>query len=354
MKSISGVAIRAVACAVPTKIVTTDEYSVLTPEERQRLEKATGVGKRRISPLNQCASDLCAAAANHAIETLGWQRDSIGALVLITQTADQPIPATSIVLQAKLGLSQAHIAFDVNLGCSAMPFGLAIVGSMMQALNVPRALLLMGDVSSRVCAEHDKSSWPLFGDAGSAVALELQDDAPAMYFDLMSDGSGKDAIIVPSGGLASRRPPGPGPVEEEVGSDGIPRRPDNLHLRGADVFSFAISKVPSSILRALETSGKSVENLDYLVLHQANKMINDTIAKKVKMLPEKSLSSLGDYGNTSSASIPLTLCAHASKFSEGDRLVSACGFGVGLSWGTAVLTIPAGSILPIVESDNVY
>lgn len=352
MKPIGDIAIRAVAAAVPTKIALTQEYEFLSPEERQRFQKATGIGERRISPTNQYVSDLCAAAANRVVEHLDWPRESIGILILITQTADQPIPATSIVLQDKLGLSQTCIAFDVNLGCSSYPYGLAIVGSMMQSLGIARALLLMGDVSSRVCAVHDKSAWPLFGDAGSATALELQTDAPPMHFDLMSDGSGRDAIIVPGGGLASRRPAGDGPIMEEVGTDGILRRPDNLVLRGADIFSFAISKVPSSIKRALESAGKTADEADFLVLHQANKMINDTIAKKTGFAPGKTLSTLAQYGNTSSASIPLTFCAHAGEFSC-DRLVVVCGFGVGLSWASATLTVSAGTILPIVETDNV-
>lgn len=354
MSRLSGIAVRAIATAVPYEVARTQDYDYLTPEDRQRFQKATGISQRRISPLNQYASDLCAAAAERVIDHLNWDRASIGALVLITQTPDQPIPATSIVLQDKLGLPQTCATFDMNLGCSAYPYGLAVIGAFMQSLGISRGLLLMGDVSSRVCARHDKSAWPLFGDAGSATALELDESANSIYLDLMSDGSGRDAIIVPSGGLASRvPPPSEGPVSSEVGSDGIFRRPDNLILRGADIFSFAISKVPASIKRVIESSTKTVDDFDFLVLHQANKMINDTIAKKTGFSQDKSLSTLADYGNTSSASIPLTMCANADRF-QVDRLVMACGFGVGLSWASASLTIPAKSVLPIVETDDVY
>lgn len=353
MSTLSGIAIRAVAATVPTEVARTADYEYLTPEDRQRFQKATGIGERRISPPNQYVSNLCAAAAERAMQYLDWDRSSVGILVLVTQTADQPIPATSIVLQDKLGLPQTCLAFDINLGCSAYPYGLAIVGSLMHSLGIPRALVLMGDVSSRVCARHDKSAWPLFGDAGSATALELDEGADTMHLDLMSDGSGKDAIIVPGGGLASRIPaPQQGPVGSEVGSDGISRRPDNLVLRGADIFSFAISKVPPSIKRVIESCGRSADEFDFLVLHQANKMINDTIARKTGFAPEKSLSTLSDYGNTSSASIPLTMCANAELFRV-DRRVVACGFGVGLSWASASLNIPAGAVLPVVETDDV-
>ncbi len=352
MSTIAGIAVRGIAAAVPTKVALTEDYEFLKPEERLRLQKATGIAAHRMSPAEQCTSDLCAAAAHRVIEYLCWQRESIGALILITQTPDQPIPATAITLQNKLGLPQACAAFDVNLGCSAYPYGLAIISSLMKTLNIPRALLLMGDLS-RVCAIGDKSAWPLFGDAGTATALELDNDATPMYVDLMSDGSGKDAIIIPSGGLASRKPTGNGPITEEIGADGIARRPDNLLLRGADIFSFAISKVPPSISRVLEMGGQSAAEIDFLVLHQANKMINDTITKKAGFSPEKALSTLAQYGNTSSASIPLTLCAHPDQFSV-DRLVTVCGFGVGLSWGSATLKIPAHAVLPVIETDAVY
>lgn len=354
MNPVAGVAIRAIAAAVPKRVASTADYPYLTPEERARFQKATGIVERRIVEAGQCASDLCFTAAQATLEHLGWARDSIGALVLITQTADQPVPATSITLQHKLGLAQACIAFDVNLGCSSYPYGLAIIASLMQSLGVARALLLIGDVSSPTCAISDKSSWPLFGDAGSATALERDDTAQPMFFDLMSDGSGKDAIIIPRGGLASRRPAGDGPAEHEADAkDGITRRPDQLILRGADVFGFAITKVPFSIQRVMDAAGVTSDEVDFLVLHQANKMINDTIARKVGFSPDRVPTSIEHYGNTSSASIPVTLCANAPLFTS-QRWVVASGFGVGLSWGSVTFNLSAAAILPCIDSDDVY
>jgi len=181
MKALSGIEIRAVAATVPTQVARTQDYEFLTMEERQRFQKVTGIAARRIVRDGQCASDLCMTAAETALAHVGWARESVGALIMITQTGDQPVPATSIVIQNKLGLPQTCVAFDVNLGCSSYPYGLAIVGSMMQSLGIMRALLLIGDVSSRVCAKNDKSAWPLFGDAGTATALELDERASPMY-----------------------------------------------------------------------------------------------------------------------------------------------------------------------------
>ncbi|MBZ0224262.1 MAG: ketoacyl-ACP synthase III [Dokdonella sp.] len=352
MSAIQGIAVRGIAACVPTKVSQTDDYDLLAPEERQRLQKATGIAAHRVSPPGQCTSDLCQTAAEQLLDHLDWERGSVGALVLLTQTPDQPIPATGIVLQDKLGLPSTCLAFDINLGCSAFPYGLATLASMMATLGISRALLLMGDIS-RVCAYADKSAWPLFGDAGSATALEIDHSAPSIHVDLMSDGSGRDAIIIPGGGLASRLPPGDWPAQPAQDDDGMVRHPANLRLRGADIFSFAITKVPPSIQRTLDAAGKMPGDVDYLVLHQANKMINDTITKKAHFSAESSLSSLAEYGNTSSASIPLTVCAHAQRFDR-ERLVAACGFGVGLSWGTALFSLPAGGVLPLIESDHVY
>lgn len=351
---VAGVAIRAIAAAVPARVARTADYAYLSPEERARFEKATGIAARHIVEPGQCASDLCLASAVRVLEHLGWEPSGIGALVLITQTPDQPVPATSLGIQHKLGLPQECLAFDVNLGCSSYPYGLAIVSSMMRTLGIPRALLLIGDVSSLTCAEHDKSAWPLFGDAGSATALELDEGAPPMFFDLMSDGAGQDAIIIPRGGLASRRPAGDGPVEQETDRDGVTRRPDQLILRGADIFGFAISKVPPSIGRVLEDAGASAAEVDFLVLHQANRMINDTIARKAGFPADRLPSSLERYGNTSSASIPVTLCANAPAFAGKRNTVLLCGFGVGLSWGSALVSLAPGAVVPAIESDHVH
>lgn len=353
MNAVTGVALRAVTAATPTRVARTADYAYLEPDERGRFQKATGIAERRIVAAGQCASDLCLAAARAALAHLDWDPASVGALILITQTGDQPVPATSIVLQDKLGLPSTCMAFDINLGCSSYPYGLAVAGSVMRTLGIARGLLLIGDVSSRVCAEHDKSAWPLFGDAGSATALELDESAPPIHLDLCSDGAGKEAIIIPGGGLASRLPPVDGRIADATGGDGVQRRADNLVLRGADIFSFAISRVPGSIQRAIASSGRAAQDFDFLLLHQANRMINDTIARKLGFAPDRVPTSIEHYGNTSSASIPVTLCANAPLF-DVPRWVVASGFGVGLSWGSATFQLPAAAVLPCIDTDDVY
>jgi 3-oxoacyl-[acyl-carrier-protein] synthase-3 len=173
-----------------------------------------------------------------------------------------------------------------------------------------------------------------------------------MHFDLHSDGSGKDAIIVNAGGLASRFPVGPEALVVREHAPGISRHDAHLQLKGADIFSFAIREVPASIRRCLDVAGWALEHADYVVLHQANKMINDFIRKKVGYAPEAALSTLRQFGNTSSVSIPLTLAAHAAQLATGANLVLS-GFGVGLSWASCTVSLAPGTVLNLLETGDV-
>lgn len=350
---IDGVALAGASTAVPRQVARVADYAVLSEAERERFTASTGISERRVVVDGQCASDLCAHAAEDLLGRLGWDRSEVGALVLITQTGDHPVPATAILLQDRMGLPKTCLAFDVNLGCSSYPYGIFIVSSLMKTAGITKALLLIGDVSSRVCHWDDKSSWPLFGDAGTATALVLDDGAAPMYFHLMNDGSGGEAIMIPAGGLASRQPLSAEALRVCDDDDGLPRAAVNLRLRGADIFTFAISKVPSSIRDVLSQAGWEPSVPACVVLHQANRMINDTIRKKVGYGEAAALCSLALFGNTSSASIPLTLC-HALEVLDLPTKTVLSGFGVGLSWGSVALTLPTGMVLGWVETDSVY
>lgn len=350
---IDGIALRGISTAVPCRVSRTADYAVLSEAERERFAASTGIHERRIVTDGQCASDLCAHAAEDLLARLAWNKAEVGALVMITQTGDYPVPATAIVLQHQLGLPKTCIAFDVNLGCSSYPYGLLILSSLMKTAGIQKALLLIGDVSSRVCHPDDKSSWPLFGDAGTATALVCDADASPMHFHLMNDGAGKEAIIIPSGGLAARQPVSADTLAVRTGDDGLPRAAVNLRLQGADIFTFAISKVPASLRDALGQADWQPSDLDCVVLHQANQMINDTIRKKVGYAPEVTHSSLASFGNTSSASVPLTLCHARDRLKLPARTLLA-GFGVGLSWGAVTMTLPTDLVLGWVETDSVH
>ena len=310
--------------------------------ERERLVRNIGIEQRRISPKWQCFSDLAFEAAEKLLEELKWQREEVDALIVVTQSPDYLIPATAIILQERLKLSQATIAFDVNLGCSAYPFGLHILGSMIASGAVKKGLLLVGDRSATV-------KDPLFSDAGTATALEFDANAAPMHFDLNSDGRGYKAIMLPAGG--HREPFGAEHVIPKRDEHGVRRWPAQLVLDGPAVLSFSTQQVPPSVRKVLEYAQMSSEDIDYFVFHQANRMINETIRKKLGLEPAKVPSTLRDFGNTSGASLPVTVTVRLREaLAAGRQRLLFCGFGVGLSWGSCIVDVESASFPALIES----
>lgn len=336
--SISNVKIAGIAACFPQQKESNHDYDWITEKERNLLIKTTGIEERRIAKKGVVTSDLCYTASEKLINDLGWDKSDIGILIFISQSRDYFLPATSIILQDKLGLKQSTMAFDISLGCSGYVYGLSVISSLMQTTQTKKALLLVGDVSSTSLNKRDKSTYPLFGDAGTVTALELNSNKNEMSFDLHSDGSGYDAIIIPDGGMRN-------PINDDSYTDieidkGVWRCPRNLSLNGLDVFTFSITKIHPHIIKLLDNSNKSVDEIDYFVFHQANKLILNTIRKKLKIEEEKVPLSLKKYGNTSSASIPLTIVTELNKEASSKKLsLLLCGFGVGLSWGSVILEL---------------
>lgn len=310
--------------------------------ERERLVRNIGIRTRRICPEWQTFSDLAFIATEKLLEELQWQREEIDALIVVTQSPDYLIPATAIILQDRLGLPHSTIAFDVNLGCSGYPFGLHLLGSMISAGGVRKALLLVGDKSAK---EKD----PLFSDAGTATALEFDPSAPPMHFDLHSDGSGYRAIMLPAGG--HREPFGVEHLIPTRDEHGVLHSPADLILDGPAVLSFSTQRIPPAVQQLLTYSQVDKEQVDYFIFHQANRMINETIRKKLGLPVEKVPSSLHDLGNTSGASLPVTMTARLhEQLSSSKHKLLLSGFGIGLSWGTAIVDIEGAKFPAMVEA----
>jgi len=346
--SIDGIRLSGLAAAVPKTVVSNADYEFLTERERRLLIKTTGVEQRRVAPVGMTTSDMCFAAAEALLKKLKWQKDEVEILVFLSQSRDFYLPATSIVLQDRLGLPKTCMAFDIGLGCSGFVYGLSVVASLMRTTGLKKALLMMGDVSSATCAYEDKSTYPLFGDAGTVTALELDEAAAPMHFNLKSDGSGYKAIIIPDGGIRNRVSP-ESFVKEPLGP-GIERSKLNLWLDGVEVFNFSITKVHPMVKELWETCGQSEEDTDYFIMHQANKLMNESIRKKLKFPPEKVPYNLDRFGNTSSASIPLTLITElAEQMNEKPLQLLLAGFGVGLSWGAVSLGTSQPVVVPLIE-----
>jgi 3-oxoacyl-[acyl-carrier-protein] synthase-3 len=333
--TVKNTAIKAIYTSVPKQKVFTKDYEWVTVAERDLFAKTTGIIERRVASSTTTCSDLCFQAADELLNDLNC-RDEIDLLLFVSQSPDYFLPATAVILQDKLGLSKSTLAFDINLGCSGYVYGLSVVGQFLQNGNFRKALLLCGDKSTISTNYKDKSSFPLFGDAGSATLLEFDKSADEWFAHLASDGSGKDSIIIEHG--HSRHPYGSVSDEYIEYEPGVIRTKKHLALNGMDVFNFALKEVAPSIRQMLENFEIKIDDIDHFVLHQANKLINESVRKKLKVIPEKVPYSIQNFGNTSSASIPLTICTCLKEKIESEQLtLLLAGFGVGFSWGSVVL-----------------
>ncbi len=342
------VAFQGVAAAVPENTVYNADFPYLKDKEKQFVISNIGINERRVAPKEMTTADLCEAAANRLLEELAWKKEEIAILVFISQTPDYLTPCTAGVLQHKLGLPHHCLAFDINLGCSAYPYGLSVVAGLLSQMQGSKALLLVGDKSSQLVGSQDKSTAMLFSDAGTATALEYQENAPPMWFELCSDGGGYQSLMVTGGG--GRQFFSEESLKITDHGKGIIRNELNLIMKGLDVFKFALKRVPPSIRQLYKESGVSQEDIDYFVFHQANKLINKTLGKQLKIAPEKMPSTLARFGNSSSASIPLTLVDQLGKTLDKEtNTLLFCGFGVGLSWGTAILEVANLPNIPLLE-----
>lgn len=294
----------------------------------------TGVERAHRGDASICTSDLCYEAAEKLIADLGWDKSEIEALVFVTQTPDYILPATSCILQDRLGLSKSCMALDISLGCSGWVYGLSVIAGLMSNGGIKKGLLLAGDTTSKHESIADKASWPLFGDAGTVTAIEYQEGLTGFSFNMNTDGSGYDAIIIPDGGC--RHPFNEQSLILHEYEEGAKRTNLNCALDGMSVFSFGITKAPKSVRGLVEHFELNLNDIDLFLFHQANKFMNEKIRTKLGISAEKVPYSMTNYGNTSSASIPLTYCAQniANTPPRGVLRVIACGFGVGLSWGS--------------------
>jgi 3-oxoacyl-[acyl-carrier-protein] synthase III len=334
--SIPGVRISGLSACVPCREYDNNNYSWISKKERDLLIKTTGVERRRVSEPGTATSDLCVLAAEKLLEGLSWKKEDIQLLIFVSQARDFLLPATACIIQDRLCLSKSCIAFDMNMGCSGYVYGLASITSFMAVAKLKKALLLAGDITSLNSSYRDKTTFPLFGDAGTATALELDENAGEMYFNLQTDGSGHKAIIIPDGGL--RNIITKESLEYEKIDKGIIRKRIQLSLDGIEVFNFSLREVAPNVNELLSHFSKNIADIDYFIFHQANLLMNETIRKKLRVPIEKFPYTLSKFGNTSSASIPLTIASEIRNLVRNEKLIlMLSGFGVGLSWGSVLL-----------------
>lgn len=339
--------IAGIAASVPRQREDNMQLSTISERHKNDVVDKVGIRYRHVAPDGVTAADLCEAAARPLLLELGWKPEEIGLLVLVTQTPDHPVPGTATQLRYKLGLPPSAICLDLNQGCAGYVYGMSVVVGMMNSFGIRKALLLVGDTITKMVSDDDNSIRPIFADAGSATVFEWDEDAPNMTFGIGSKGEDFKAIHVPHGGF--RYPTTEGSLEKVDVSEGVSRSLNQLAMNGQAVFTFGLSDVASEIQRLLTEAQLQPSELDYLVMHQANQFLNDAIARKVGFKKEQTPSSLYEFGNTSCATIPVTLVSQLSDKLSSKRLkLLLSGFGVGLSWGNVILETDRVPCLPII------
>jgi 3-oxoacyl-[acyl-carrier-protein] synthase-3 len=332
-------------CSFPAQEVTTTATAERLGVDARRLYTLTGIESRRIAPPDLCASDLCADAAARLLAALKWEKESISALIFLSQTPDYILPATACLLQQKLNLSQSCLAFDINMGCSGYVYGLMTAASLVEA-GLGRVLLLVGDTINRLCSEDDRSVAFLFGDAGSATALEC--GADQLTFLAGTDGRGAEHLIIRAGQSRQRATPELC-VRQEV-EPGNVRSPQELYMNGAEVLAFALREVPPLFEQIQQESGMDKDAFDAVVMHQANQFMLDALGRKMGLAKDRVPSSVRNFGNTSCASIPVTLsCCLRDRMIDSRLRLAMLGFGVGWSWAGG-----AAEIGPLVVPEPAF
>lgn len=332
---LKNVKITAISTVVPRQeLCLSDDKTLYDGNEKQlrRVMKSSGFDKRRVTDKNTTTADLCQKAAEVLFKEHAVNPKSINAVIFITQTPDYHMPATACLLAHKLGLSTDIAAFDVNQGCAGFTYGLWIGGSLVNK-ECSKILLLIGDTPSKYTDMFKDGAAPIFGDAGTATILEYDENSDPMFFNIGTDGSNFDAILAKNGGF--RNPP----TKDLFHPDDTFAY--NAKMDGMRVMEFTLDRVPTSISNVLKYANVDKSDIDWFVMHQANKIILTNVAINadldLKKVPTETLSK---YGNQSSASIPCALCDQLRHklINEKHKLLLS-GFGIGLCWVSCIITL---------------
>lgn len=341
------VGIRAMSACVPKRVMRNEDLTdLISPEEMEKTIEHIGIKERRYADADVCASDLCQRAAEQLFEDYPTDKADIGALIFVSQTPDYHQPATSPLLQHRLGLPTSTLCMDVNLACSGFVYGLSMAYAYASTDGIDNVLLLVGETMSKTVSQRDKVATPLFGDAGTAT-LVSKGDFPEAVFSLHSDGSRSDVIKMKYGGY--RHPSCQEGLEESTDGDGNVRTGEQFFMDGMDVFNFGMRVEPRDIKDLLKACGMTIDDVDLLVYHQANRFMTDFFSRRLKISLEKTPYCLEKYGNTSSASIPLTIVSELKDNYPSRQRVIVTGFGAGLSWASAMIDLRQCHISQITE-----
>lgn len=346
--TLENLSIRAIASCVPSECVEVDSFAAdFGTNEVEKIKKSTGISKLRIADTKTTTSDLCERSARHLIEKGILEPDKVDGIVFVSQTPDYILPTTSLSLQHRLGIPKSIVAFDISYGCSAYIYGIFQASILINSGCCDNVLVFVGDKISPFINSKDRSLKLLFGDAGSATIIEKGQNS--FSFNFFSDGTGGSKLIIPAGG-------GRLPRSEETGVCTLRenenwRSDEDLFMDGAEIMNFALTEVPKSVKSVINKAGWEIDEVDTFGFHQANAFMLRYIAKILRIPIEKVPISMGNFGNTGPASIPLMLTEEFKKLEKENRLnkVILSGFGVGLSCASVALNLSDANILATLE-----
>lgn len=333
---IDNVSIRGMSGCVPKNVEENKDLPFYSPEEAEHVIEEIGIVRKHIAPAEITVADMCYGAAQKLIEELGWEKESIDLVALCTQNPDYINQPTSFLVHERLGLPQSTMCLDFFHGCPGWVVSLSSVCGLVSSGCIKRAILLDGDEVTKWIFANNREERPLFGDAGTATALEYNPCAKPFYFNIGTLSEEGKALINPYGGFRN-------PYTMDLMKYTLDGRAGRLSkekwvkvMDSMDVFSFAITKIPKAMKNLCAEYHIDTDDIDKLVLHQANKVMLENIAKRMKIPMERVPLGLRYYGNTTSASIPLAMVTECQKqMTTGKQKNLVCGFGTGLSWGVA-------------------
>jgi 3-oxoacyl-[acyl-carrier-protein] synthase-3 len=320
------VSITGIGARVPERVMTNDELSTMMDTSDEWIMERTGIRERRIAAPEQALSDLALPAAREALEAAGLTAADLDLVIVATVTPDMAFPATAAVIADQLGAKDAA-AYDLSAGCTGFMYAVAQAYGMLAAGLGDKALVIGGDVLSKILDWSDRSTAVLFGDGAGAVVLERVSDGGFLGFELGADGSGGPQLYLPAGG--SRTP---------ATAESVADRLHFVQMNGREVFKFATRVLVTSAEAVLAECGRTIEDVDVYVPHQANVRIIDYARNKLGIPEDKVVIDVDRYGNTSSGSIPLALAdAKRDGRLQPGRLVLMTGMGAGLTWGSGLI-----------------
>ncbi len=334
-------AIKAVRSFLPANKLTNEDLARQFGDwHASQILSKTGVAERGVASPDECASDLGVAAAKRLFDDGVCSPDEIDFLIFCTQSPDYFTPTSACLMQDRLGLKTSCGAVDINQGCSGYIYGLALAKSLVEAGTAQTVLLVTADTYMKFINPRDRSLLTLFGDGAAATLMRAVESETELIgpFVLGTDGRGANQIIVKAGGLRSR-PTAETAIEKED-SSGNWRSDQNLYMDGGDVFSFALRTVPPTLQQLLEKAGLTIDQVDFMIPHQANKFVLERLRAKLKFPADKFWINMENCGNTVSSTIPIALesAINQGRVKSGDR-VALVGFGVGYSWGATMISI---------------